>query len=120
MKVQLEFLVQIVRITVRRFFDLLHAYQWWLFAVTCLGLGIFLCIRVWPLRLLYFNSVVRTQTQQSLRNIADAHGWLLSDMELVAVSTDEATVYYHEHRRGADRTLCETMSLASGTSSPCQ
>lgn len=102
--VEMQFLWQLLRIAVVRF----QAYLFW---GVCMGIASVLLSYVIPLLPLYTNPTVRSQVQTSMRIVADAHGWLVSDMQLLQVDTRGMKFAYQPHRKGVDpHTLCYTLS----------
>ncbi len=118
-EVELEFVLQVIRIALRRFFEiLLHSWVW-IFLVICLGLIMFFSSRAWSLRLLYLDSAIRQQVQHALTQVANERGWLLSSIRLQRVTPDAVRFVYQEYQRGEDTKKCFDLQLSSTTPLPC-
>ena len=83
-------------------------------------IALVLCARLWPLRLLYLDASVRTQTEQALRTVTEREGWLLSDMDVRRVSKDSVRLLHHQHLRGPDPVACFDLSLTDSSLMPCE
>ncbi len=77
-------------------------------AFTLVSLGVFavLSMRFLPLVPLYLHAGTRAQTQTALNAIAEAQGWLVSDMAITDVTDQSMTFEYHPHHRGGDSLQC--------------
>ena len=74
--------------------------------------------RAWSLRALA-DPAVREQTQRSLEAVADAEGWLLSDIALQSVDAKGLTLLYRVHGRGPDAQTCFTVAFENPVAVPC-
>lgn len=95
MWVQLQFLMQLLRITLIRF-------QALLFWTICLLITAVLLIHLIPILPLYTDAGVRSQVQQTLESVARQNGWLMSDITIRAVKTDHILIAHRPHRFGRD------------------
>ncbi|MDD5055186.1 MAG: polyprenol monophosphomannose synthase [Candidatus Peribacteraceae bacterium] len=95
LRVQFEFVFQVVRLTVSRIIgykSLSFAFAIAVCIVTAATLP-----RAWALRLLSTDAAVRSKTQAALNAVSLREGWRLSDISLVAVSRDRIDIRYQEH-----------------------
>lgn len=118
-RVQWEFLLQVFRIALKRFFRMCARRQKIIFVLVAAIILIVLVPRVWRLRLLYTDSSIRMLTQTTLQQTADAQGWLLSDMNVREVMYDRVRIHHREIYRGTDRTECLDLMFGSATPVPC-
>lgn len=110
--VEMQFLWQLLRI-------LLLRTQKMLFWGAILLVLLLTLPRAWALRPLYLDAQVRTQTEQSLRFLADTHGWLLSDLAVQRVERDSMTVLHRSHHRGPDEQECLLLFFVDHHVAPC-
>lgn len=99
LKVHFEFVCQVLRLGLRRFFagmSMLCAPLFWI--LTAVLLAVFIP-RIVALHLLYTDSTVRSQVKQALTDAAAREGWLISDMHLISVGTGSVTITHQEHMR---------------------
>lgn len=97
-KVQIEFLLQIVRMLIVRF-------QTPFFCVVSLFLAFFITLNTLPIILLYTDSSVRSYVQKTLTQVAKDGGWLLSDVTIMRITYERMYLHYQPHRRGPDNVL---------------
>ncbi len=100
MKVQWQFVLQIVRIATVRLFQWLRSYQFSVFLIACGFTAVLVAPRVWAIHLLYTDATVRKNVQHTMKVISDTQGWLISDMEVLAVYKDHIRIDHREHRKG--------------------
>ncbi len=112
LRVELEFIVQLLRIT-------LHRIQWALFLCISVILAIIFLLQLWPMLLLYYDASARSSVQQSLQSISDERGWLLSDITVISVQKDRFTFIHREHFRGAGEGECYEWKFASPVPVSC-
>ncbi len=112
--VQVAFLQQIAGIAARRM-----RLPWLLFWGACIVILAVLLLRFWPMRALYLNASVRSQTLVVLREASAKEGWLLSDISIDAVRPGLLRVTHREHVRGRDPESCITFELPSAEPLPC-
>jgi glycosyltransferase involved in cell wall biosynthesis len=118
-RVQWEFLLQVFRIALKRFFRMFVRRQRAIFMLVAAIILIVLLPRAWRVRLLYLDSSIRTLTQTTLQQTADANGWLLSDMNVQEVTRDHVRILRREIVRGTDRTECLDLQYGSAIPVPC-
>lgn len=112
LRVETVFLWQLLRIALMRI-------QWPLFWLVCAVAFIALCIRVWPLRMMYLNPVVRNNVETTLRRVADENGWLLSDLSVREVGGNAVKVVHRAHLRGEDSSECFVLPYDDSPVQPC-
>lgn len=120
-RVHCEFLLQVLRLGLRRIFT--GAVALWLLAFwTAIVAGAVLFVpRAWNLRLLYLDPVLRSTVETAMRQTADHEGWLLSDMELLRVTPEAVDILHREHMRRSPAPrhctiVLSTVSLTCGAS----
>ncbi len=57
--------------------------------------------------------------RQAVQNASDREGWLLSDIDVQAVSQQQVRLLLHEHHRGPDGETCFLMRLNDSSLHPC-
>ncbi|HVW67150.1 MAG TPA: polyprenol monophosphomannose synthase [Candidatus Peribacteraceae bacterium] len=119
LKVEWDFVLQILRIAVMRFAQTISFAQIPLFFVLSLIILAMLLPKVWAMRLLYTDAHMRSRVQSALTHAADQNGWLVSDLLVQSVTTDHVRVLHDEHRRGPDVVACLDLSLTSSVVTPC-
>lgn len=95
MRVQLEFLLQLVRIVFIRF----QALIFWLI---CAVLTVAILSHLVPLLPLYTNASTRSQVQQTMQSVAAQNGWLVSDVSILEINDTSFSISYRPHRFGRD------------------
>lgn len=101
--VEMQFLWQLMRIALVRF----QKYFFWMI---CMIITFTLVVRVLPLLPLYTDSGIRSQVQTTLRTVADANGWLISDVHILRIGTSQMDIAYQPHRKGVDpASICYTI-----------
>jgi cellulose synthase/poly-beta-1,6-N-acetylglucosamine synthase-like glycosyltransferase len=113
--VQMQFLLQLVRITLLR---IQNPFFW----LACSIITIVLTMRAMPLMPLYTDAALRSQVQATLRAIADENGWLLSDVRVLQVDGTQMTIVHRAHRKGGDpEPVCYSVEYATSASReiPC-
>lgn len=113
LRVEIEFIVQLLRIT-------LHRVQWPLFSLVTGLLCIILFLRLCPILPLYYDVSTRSIVQTSLQKISEEKGWLLSGIAVTSVQKDHFTFVYTEHYRGAKTHECYEWFYASSAPLPCE
>ena len=116
MRVQWQFVLQMLRIACSRLVGSLQRHGWALFLLALIVLGIVLIPRVWAVRLLYTDAAVRAEVQNTLVHTAEREGWLLSDLLLLRVDVAGVETLHRSHLRGQDPSSC--MYLAFDGSAP--
>ncbi len=99
MKVHCQFLLQVLRIAFSRLFSrvcVLCVPVFCTVSVVILGM---LLPRLWSMRLLYTDSAVRSQVKQALSDVSSREGWLISDIQILAVGSGGLTIRHLEHMR---------------------
>lgn len=109
--VQLEFLAQAGRILLLRAAS--SPWQWIIAVALATALALAFALRLSPLLPLYLHPAARARVQADLRRVTDAEGWLLSDIELLAVSDAEFSFLLRRHHRGADEEACYVVPYGS-------
>lgn len=106
MRVQLEFLLQLVRIIVIR-------CQAFLFWFICAVVGAAIVLKLASLLPLYTNAETRSQVQQSMQSVATQNGWLISDVEILSIHDAYFFISYRPHRFGRDpQPICYQIEYA--------
>ncbi len=118
-EVEIEFVLQVIRIAVHRFFEILFHSWKIIFLMICTGLIMFFGSRAWSLRFLYLDANVRQHVQEALVKVANERGWLLSSIQLQRVTHDAVRFVYQEYQRGHDTQRCFDLQLSSTTLLPC-
>lgn len=114
--VQMAFLWQVLRLTAFRVVSGACTLCTALFWVTAFIIAVVLLPRAWHLRLLT-NADIRGVVHTAIRDTADHHGWLLSDIDITDVHTDSVTIRHQQHLRvPSPITLC-TVTLSTSSSS---
>jgi hypothetical protein len=80
---------------------------------------VILAVRAWQLSPLLVNKAVRTQAEESMRRLERDRGWLLSDISVRSVSSDNMRIVYRPHLRGTDPKNCYIVSFPSSAVEPC-
>jgi len=116
MWVEMQFVLQLLRIAAKRVWQILMRRVWILFLLVACVLLLAFLPHVWRLRLLYTDAAVRSSVQKTMQAAADTHGWLLSDLIVDEVFPDRVRVLHRTVNRGTDTSEC--MDLSYNTSSP--
>lgn len=111
-KVQLEFLVQLVRIFFHRFHVLI-------FTLIALWIAIPLAVHVRDIHMLYTDPSGRDRVQLVLQAVADREGWLLSDIRLDSVGSGSLVITHVVHGRGTDPETCFSVPYTDLRLIPC-
>ena len=99
--VHVTFAYQVLRLALSRALEKITAYGSRLF-LCCLLLGSFFIVpRLWSIGLLYMHASLRHEVQASLQMVADRQGWLLSDIELTAVTPASVSILHRVHLRSS-------------------
>ena len=114
MRVQRQFLEQVLSLLWKQ-----GKVLFWLFIMVIVLVGGMLALRVWRIRAFYLSADVRTQLERVLRETANDHGWILSDLSLQAVTRTGVTVMHREHQRGKDAVDCFVRTFDSPDIQPC-
>ena len=113
MRVQLQFLIQLIRITLLRF-------HLWLFVIVAITVAIPLSVVTWRLHPLYLDSGNRGRVETVLKELMQAHGWLASDVELQQVWSDHMIIGYRPHHFGKDTNdQCYLIEFYNPVLQPC-
>ncbi len=119
LRVQGQFLSQILRIAAGRLREFFWEAQWVVLFLAAIILLILLLPRAWNVRLLAIDPAVRANAQSALRAITEKEGWMLSDISLLSVAPTSVRFLHHEHRRGEDPTQCYILRFEPLTLIPC-
>lgn len=95
MKVQVEFVMQLVRIILIRFQSIL-------FWLVCIIMALSLLPRAMSLLPLYTDTVLRENTRSVLSHLSERRGWLQSDIEVIRVKAGYVYIRHRPHRKGPD------------------
>lgn len=102
--VEIQFLWQLLRIALVRF-------QKYIFWIICTIIACILLLRAVPLLPLYTDAAIRSHVQTTIRTVADANGWLVSDVHILRIGTSQMDIAHQPHRKGRDpETLCYSIS----------
>ncbi len=89
------------------------------FGIFVLLLSGILVARVCMILPLYTDPQIRADVQTTLQRIADEQGWLLSDMTLVSIGSDQIRINYQTHATVYRQSECFTVMLGLSTLHPC-
>jgi glycosyltransferase involved in cell wall biosynthesis len=113
LRVEAEFLLQILRIA-------LYRLQWPLLLLALAMALVFLVPRVWPLRQIYLNPVMRNNVQITLQREAAHNGWLISDLSVREIYGDHMMISRRQHVRGEDPEECYILYFDDRPAEPCE
>lgn len=119
LRVQLQFLRQLLRILAARMREFLWEVQWVVLFLLFVVAAVPFAVRAWHLRFLTIDSAVRLRTQSALQRVASERGWLLSDLDVDSVTPFSARVIHREHLRGKDPVECFILRFQPLTLIPC-
>ena len=114
LRVQLQFLRQVVSLMVRRCTGTL------LFAIVILTVATALLLRLFGIHLLYTDATLRSQVTVALNGLTEQTGWLLSDIAVQSVNRTSMTFIHREHHRGNDPERCIVLYFTQSVLAPCQ
>jgi len=92
---------------------------WVLFLILIIGIGIFLSVRAWHLRLLVLDPQVRDRTRAAMQSLSDTEGWLISDLSLRRVESTRIELIHHPHGRSNVSARCIRVGFEYFAWSPC-
>ena len=115
LKVQWDFIFSLFSL----FFERWARAAWALFLLLFIGLGVFLSMRAWNLRLLVLDTEVRERTKMAFESLSETEGWLISDLSLRSVSATSLTMIYRPHGLGDVPAKCIRVNLDFFGWSPC-
>jgi len=115
LKVQWDFIFSLFSL----FFERWARIAWVFFLFLLVGLGVFLSVRAWDLRLLVLDPQVRERTRIAFESLSNTEGWLISDLSLRSVSTTRLEMIYHPHGRTDVPAKCIRVGLDYFNWSPC-
>ncbi len=88
--------------------------------------GIFLLLgatllvpQAWQIRSLALDREIRSQVRSHIQQIADAHGWLLSDIALLEIQPKFIRILHRAHMRGRDPEECFIVRFGSSILHEC-
>lgn len=119
LKVQGQFLMQLLRIGFLRMRNFLWEAQWVVLFLFFAAVLVPLLVRAWNVRLLTLDSRVRVAVTSALQEIADQQGWLLSDIHLTSISPYSVRFIHRHHLRGRDPVACYILRFEPLTLIPC-
>lgn len=106
LRVQMEFLWQVARLSMARLSAAAWKFCGVLFWISAIVIALVVVPRAWALRLLVDPSI-RTQSEKAIREAVDRNGWLLSDVEIVTMNENGLLLLHRQHLRVvAPLTLC--------------
>ncbi|MDD5041757.1 MAG: polyprenol monophosphomannose synthase [Candidatus Peribacteraceae bacterium] len=115
LKVQWDFIFSLFAL----FFERWARIAWVGFLLLFVGLGIFLSVRAWDMRLLVMDSAVRERTSMALQSLSNTEGWLISDLSLRKVSATHLEMIYRPHGWTDTPAKCIRVGLDYFGWSPC-
>ena len=115
-RVQRDFAVQILRLVLLRRFPVVAL---WAFVVVCGLLFALLLPRALALSPLVADADARAKVHAALQAAGEREGWLLSWMQVRAVTSDAVFVDVRRQRRGADHVTCMRIPLDLSPPQPC-
>jgi len=107
LRVQWDFIFSLFAL----FFERWARVAWAFFLLFFIGLGVFLSVRAWNLRLLVLNPQVRERAKLAFESLSDTEGWLISDLSLRAMSQTHLEMIYHPHGRAPSPAKCIRVNL---------
>lgn len=119
MKVEMEFLCQLLRIAGMRLLGLLGKKYIMVLGIAYLVFGMTYGWRVLRLSPLYFSATVRSNVQSAMTTLAKEQGWMLSDVSLQAVTAVDMRVLHQPHRRGTHAAECWQYAFANSALERC-
>lgn len=75
--------------------------------------------QIWNLLPIFLDADVRQSVQHALTTVAGREGWLLSDMLVKSITSDDIRLIHHEHIRGIDSETCRVIALADSSLHSC-
>lgn len=113
--VHVAFVCQVIRLTLRRWTSAIATVGVWLFLILTITVAMLTVPRAWALRLLYTDASVRASVQSALTAVANTRGWLLSDIALLSLTADAASIEHRDHLRYATGTRHCRIDLHTST-----
>lgn len=120
LRIQGEFLAQVLRIAGSRIRAFLWEAQWVVLFLAFFVMLIVLLPRAWALRSLALDSSVRGTASSTLRLMTDREGWLLSDITITRVAEHFLRFLHREHQRGEDPSTCFILRFEPLILIPCK
>ncbi|MFH0851620.1 MAG: polyprenol monophosphomannose synthase [Candidatus Peregrinibacteria bacterium] len=114
-RVQWDFIFSLMAL----FFEWWARAAWVFFLILFVGLGAFLSVRAWNLKLLILDPQVRERTKMAFESLSNTEGWLISDLSLRSVSATSLKMIYRPHGRAASPAKCIRVNLDFFGWSPC-
>ena len=115
LKVHLEFGLQVLRLSFRHLLFRAQAAGAFIFFLVAILMMLSLLPRAWAMKSFFLAPDLRHTAATSLKTALDREGWLLSDLEVVAVTKQGITVIHREHRRHPSPPKKCTLALPSTT-----
>ncbi len=111
-KVQVEFLFQILRMLIVRFQNII-------FSLVCMTMALMLVLPALSMLPLYVDVGTRTIVQRALLSVEQQKGWLISDISLYSIGTESFIFTYRHHHRGPDEEVCYEWFFGRPGPIPC-
>lgn len=112
-RIEVQFFLQILSLLWRRYWQLI------VFCMVCIGILTVLIPRAWSLQVLYMDSDVRHDVQESLHSLSEERGWILSNLSVQEVWYKGFRFIHREHHRGKDVADCYTYTFSSSSVRSC-
>lgn len=113
LRVQLDFLGQVLRLGTVRIFSGIAEMCGLLFWSAVIVTIAVLLPRLWAMRFLYIDPAVRAATEQAVRTAALRQGWLLSDISVLRSGKTSVSIVHREHRRNPAKPQYCTITFSS-------
>lgn len=118
-RVEVEFIVQLLRIALKRFLQMFVRRQWLFFMIAILVSLIVLLPRVFAISPFYLRSSTRAAVISSMQATASGYGLPVSHFSIHAVYNDSVLFHKRDLYRGYDSTVCIRVLYADHTIVPC-
>ncbi len=115
MKVQAQFVWQLIRLSITRIFSGRCPACILAFWLIILLAGFSLGFHALRLKTLYTDPSVRASVDRALRVVSAKQGWLISDIELLKVEQGSASILHREHTRTPSEPEHCTIALPAAT-----
>ncbi|MDD5103618.1 MAG: polyprenol monophosphomannose synthase [Candidatus Peribacteraceae bacterium] len=101
------------------FFERWARVAWAFYLVLFVACGVYLSVRAWQVKLLIFDAQVRERTRMAFTSLSNTEGWLISDLSLRKVDSQNLQIMYRPHGRVRVPAKCMLVGLDYFGWSPC-
>lgn len=115
LRVQWDFVFSLIALFAERW----ARVAWVLFLILFIGIGGFLAVRAWNLKLLVLDAPVREKTKMALESLSVTEGWLISDLSIRRVHEGSLEMLYRPHGRNTALVKCIRVGFDYFGWSPC-